>query len=165
MGSRWYTVVIDSNDPARLARWWAEVLEYQIVYEGSTEVTIARDENTYPGLVFVPVPERKTGKNRLHLDLNPDDQDAEVERLVNMGARRVGAARHFEGGEIQQTIVDMEAGYLILMSVSDGSSIVVLASRNCDVGQIGYEMALLVDRVGKALAVGRRQAVSSGAER
>jgi predicted regulator of Ras-like GTPase activity (Roadblock/LC7/MglB family) len=76
-----------------------------------------------------------------------------------------GASRHFDGGPIQQTIVEMEAGYLILMSISDGSSIVVLASRNCDVGQIGYEMALLVDRVGKALAVGRRQAVASGAER
>jgi uncharacterized protein len=76
-----------------------------------------------------------------------------------------GAARHFDGGDIQQTIVDMEAGYLLLMSISDGSTIVVLASRNCDVGQIGYEMALLVDRVGKALAVGRRQAVASGAER
>ena len=76
-----------------------------------------------------------------------------------------GASRHFDGGEIQQTIVDMESGYLILMSISDGSSIGVLASRNCDVGQIGYEMALLVDRVGKALAIGRRQAVASGVER
>ncbi|MBT8224712.1 MAG: roadblock/LC7 domain-containing protein [Dactylosporangium sp.] len=76
-----------------------------------------------------------------------------------------GAARHFDGGTIQQTIVDMEAGYLILMSISDGSSLVVLASRNCDVGQIGYEMALLVDRVGKALAIKRRQAVASGVER
>ena len=76
-----------------------------------------------------------------------------------------GASRHFDGGPIQQTIVDMEAGYLILMSISDGSSLVVLASRNCDVGQIGYEMALLVDRVGQALAIGRRQTVPSGAER
>lgn len=77
-----------------------------------------------------------------------------------------GAATHFDGGDIQQTIVDMEAGYLILMSISDGSSIVVLASRSCDVGQIGYEMALLVDRVGKALAPARREAaVPSGAER
>ncbi|MBN1171605.1 MAG: roadblock/LC7 domain-containing protein [Micromonosporaceae bacterium] len=76
-----------------------------------------------------------------------------------------GAAVHFDGGVIRQTIVDMEAGYLILMSISDGSSLVVLASRHCDVGQIGYEMSLLVDRVGKALAVGRRQAVVSGVER
>ncbi len=89
MGSRWYTVVVDASDPARLARWWAEVLDYKIVYESPDEVTIARDENTYPGLIFVPVPEAKTVKNRLHIDLNPDDQAAEVERLVDMGARHV----------------------------------------------------------------------------
>lgn len=89
MGSRWYTVVIDSSDPARLARWWAEVLGYQIMYESADEVVIALDEHTYPGLVFVPVPESKCGKNRLHLDLNPDDREGEVERLINMGARQV----------------------------------------------------------------------------
>jgi hypothetical protein len=89
MASRWYTVVVDASDPARLARWWAEVLDYRILFEEPDEVVIGRDENTYPGLVFVPVPEAKTVKNRLHIDLNPDDQDAEVERLVDMGARRV----------------------------------------------------------------------------
>jgi predicted regulator of Ras-like GTPase activity (Roadblock/LC7/MglB family) len=67
-----------------------------------------------------------------------------------------GLARHFEGGMVQQTIVDMDAGSLILMSISDGSSLVVLAGRQCDVGHIGYEMALLVDRVGKALAPAAR---------
>jgi predicted regulator of Ras-like GTPase activity (Roadblock/LC7/MglB family) len=76
-----------------------------------------------------------------------------------------GVARHFDGGQIQQTIVDMDAGSLILMSIGDGSSLAVLAARHCDVGQIGYEMALLVERVGKALVPGRRQAVASGTER
>jgi predicted enzyme related to lactoylglutathione lyase len=89
MASRWYSVVVDASDPARLARWWAEVLDYRIFFETADEVVIARDEQTYPGLVFVPVPEQKAGKNRLHIDLNPDDQDAEVERLIDMGARRV----------------------------------------------------------------------------
>jgi hypothetical protein len=89
MASRWYTVVVDASDPARLARWWAGVLDYRILYEATDEVVIGRDDSTYPGLVFVPVPEPKTVKNRLHIDLNPDDQDAEVERLVGMGARQV----------------------------------------------------------------------------
>ena len=43
----------------------------------------------WPGLVFVRVPEAKSVKNRLHIDLNPDDQDAEVARLETLGARRV----------------------------------------------------------------------------
>ena len=45
-------------------------------------------EDRLPGLLFVPVPEQKTIKNRLHLDFRPDDQDAEVERLLALGATR-----------------------------------------------------------------------------
>jgi predicted enzyme related to lactoylglutathione lyase len=89
MGSRWYTLVVDATDPARLARWWAEVLDFRLLYEAPDEVVISRDEKTYPALSFALVPEAKTVKNRLHIDLNPDDQEAEVERLVNMGARQV----------------------------------------------------------------------------
>ena len=62
-----------------------------------------------------------------------------------------GASRCFEGGAVLQTVVEMDNGFLFLMSISDGSSFAVLAARNCDVGQVGYEMALLVDRVGDAL--------------
>jgi predicted enzyme related to lactoylglutathione lyase len=81
--------VIDATDPPRLARWWAEALGYQITYEKPDEVEIRREPDQLPGLIFVPVPEAKSGKNRLHIDLRPDDQDAEVERLVDMGARHV----------------------------------------------------------------------------
>ena len=62
-----------------------------------------------------------------------------------------GASRMFDAGAVQQTIIEMDSGYLFLMSISDGSSMAVLAARSCDVGQVGYEMALLVDRVGDAL--------------
>ena len=63
----------------------------------------------------------------------------------------VGAARLFEGGAVLQTVVEMEHGYLMLMSVGDGSHLAVLTRENADIGQVGYEMALLVDRVGDAL--------------
>ena len=88
MSSRWYTLVIDSRDPARLAEFWAETLDYKIIYKSPDEVVVARDEHTYPALIFVPVPEQKSGKNRLHIDLNPDDRDAEVDRLLGLGATR-----------------------------------------------------------------------------
>jgi predicted regulator of Ras-like GTPase activity (Roadblock/LC7/MglB family) len=71
-----------------------------------------------------------------------------------------GASRMFNAGAVQQTIIEMESGYLFLMSVSDGSSMGVLAARSCDVGQVGYEMALLVERVGAALTPAPREAVS-----
>ena len=71
-----------------------------------------------------------------------------------------GASRMFNAGAVQQTIIEMDSGYLFLMSVSDGSSMGVLAARSCDVGQVGYEMALLVERVGAALTPAPREAVS-----
>ncbi len=89
MPSKWYTVVIDSADPASLARFWAAALDFQVVYSAPDEVVVAKDDDTYPGLVFVPVPEGKSVKNRLHFDLNPDDQEAEVERLKGLGAQPV----------------------------------------------------------------------------
>jgi uncharacterized protein len=70
-----------------------------------------------------------------------------------------GTARYFNGGGVLQTIIEMESGYLFLMSISDGSCLGVLASRSCDVGQVGYEMALLVERVGQALVPAARSDV------
>ncbi|MGK5684926.1 VOC family protein [Actinoplanes sp. URMC 104] len=89
MPSQWEQIVIDAEDAPRLARWWAEALGYVIVNEQPDEVEIRRSADELPGLLFGPVPERKTVKNRLHIDLRPDDQEAEVERLVDMGARHV----------------------------------------------------------------------------
>lgn len=63
----------------------------------------------------------------------------------------VGAARLFEGGAVMQTIVEMEMGFLMLMSVGDGSNLTVLTTEEADIGQVGYEMALLVDRVGQMI--------------
>lgn len=62
-----------------------------------------------------------------------------------------GASRCFEGGNVLQTVVEMGSGFLFLMSISDGSALAALAARNCDVGQVGYELTLLVDRVGSVL--------------
>jgi len=87
MPSSWEQIVVDAEDPPRLARWWAEALGYVIVDEKPDEVEIRRTPDTLPGLLFTTVPDAKTVKNRLHIDLRPDDQEAEVERLVDMGAR------------------------------------------------------------------------------
>ena len=98
MALRWYTTVIDAHDIATLSRWWAQTLDWQIVYEDDEEVAIipkwvAEDRigdlaewlRSGPGMVFVPVPEGKTVKNRLHIDLAPhksQDRDAEVAALL-----------------------------------------------------------------------------------
>lgn len=72
----------------------------------------------------------------------------------------VGAARLFEGGAVLQSIVEMEMGYLMLMAVGDGSSLTVLTTESADIGQVGYDMALLVDRVGRTVEAQAR--VSTG---
>ena len=72
----------------------------------------------------------------------------------------VGAARLFEGGSVMQTIVEMEMGFLMLMSVGDGSNLTVLTTEEADIGQVGYEMALLVDRVGRTVEAQARVGTS-----
>jgi predicted regulator of Ras-like GTPase activity (Roadblock/LC7/MglB family) len=57
-----------------------------------------------------------------------------------------GAARVFEAGAVTQSVVEMEHGFLFIMSISDGASMAVLAAPSCDIGLVGYEMALLVSR-------------------
>ena len=89
MASQWHSVVVDCADIESQSRFWADVLGYQVVFAADDEVAIAKDEHTWPGLVFGPVPEGKSVKNRLHIDLAPDDQEAEVRRLEGLGAKRV----------------------------------------------------------------------------
>jgi uncharacterized protein len=73
-----------------------------------------------------------------------------------------GASRVFDGGTVIQTVVDMHRGLLIVMAISDGSSIAVLAAVDCEMGLVAYEMALLVERVGRALTPKVRSAQSPG---
>ncbi len=89
MASKWWSVEIDCADHRAQAEFWAGVLGWQIVFESADEIAIAKDEHSRPGMGFANVPEAKTVKNRLHMNLRPDDQAAEVARLEGLGARRV----------------------------------------------------------------------------
>ena len=62
-----------------------------------------------------------------------------------------GGARVFEGGAVTRTVVEMQRGLLIVMAISGGSSLAVLAAADCDLGLVAYKMTLLVERVGSAL--------------
>jgi Glyoxalase-like domain len=84
----WEQTNIDSRDPAELGTWWREALGWIVVNDDPDEFEIRPAPDRLPGLLFVPVPEHKTIKNRLHLDFRPDDRDAEVERLLALGATR-----------------------------------------------------------------------------
>jgi predicted enzyme related to lactoylglutathione lyase len=90
MSLRFDTLVIDANDPVTLGRWWADLLGWEYAVDEDGEVSVVPPEGqTGPDLLFEPVGEGKQVKNRLHIDLRPDDRDAEVARAEAMGARRV----------------------------------------------------------------------------
>ncbi len=81
----------------------------------------------------------------------PDRADQLAAVASGLSSLTQGAARVFEGGTVLQTVVEMEGGLLLSMSISNGSSLAVLASSDCDMGLVAYEMTLLVERVGRAL--------------
>ena len=98
-----------------------------------------------------------------HIPVERADQLAAVSS--GLASLSTGAAQLFDGGYVMQSVVEMENGYLLLMRVGDGSNLATLASRNCDIGQIGYEMAILVERVGAVVQSSRRRAPLSIRER
>ena len=89
MSVEWEQVVVDAAQPAALGRWWANALGWVVTFEADDEYEIRSAPDRLPGLVFVPVRDSKVTKNRLHLDFCPDDQTAEVDRLLALGAHRM----------------------------------------------------------------------------
>ena len=89
MASSIHSITFDCADPEGVARFWAAALAYELE-EADEEGAVATDPDGGPRLLFIPVPEGKVAKNRVHLDLRPaDGMRAEVERLERLGARSV----------------------------------------------------------------------------
>lgn len=89
-----------------------------------------------------------------HLPPERADQLAAVSS--GLASLATGAAQLFEGGKVLQSVVEMDNGYLLLMRVGDGSQLAALAATSGDIGQIGYEMAVLVEKVGAVVQSLRR---------
>jgi hypothetical protein len=90
MALSWEQLVVDTTDPVALGTWWATALGWVVVNDDPEEFEIRPGPDRLPGLLFARVPEDKVVKNRLHLDLRPDaDQAGEVARLEALGATRV----------------------------------------------------------------------------
>lgn len=92
MSLRIQSFCIDTHDPAEIASFWEAALGWRRTHEEADEVVLeppagSPEDSVAPDLLFLRVPEDKTLKNRIHLDLRPDDQEAEVQRLIELGAR------------------------------------------------------------------------------
>jgi catechol 2,3-dioxygenase-like lactoylglutathione lyase family enzyme len=100
MDIRIQCLCIDTTDPARLAKFWQAVLGWRLdAGPDGNEVVLeppegSPEDGVAPDLLFLRVPEEKAGKNRLHIDLRPADQAAEVARLEGLGARRADVGQH-----------------------------------------------------------------------
>lgn len=94
-------------------------------------------------------------------DSLPDDRADQLAAVAcGLVSLTDGAAQCFEAGNVNETIVEMDAGTMLLMSISDGSCFAILADSTHDIGQIAYEMALLVERFGRSLTPGPRDDVN-----
>lgn len=98
MAVSFYSVVVDAHDLPVLARFWCAVLDWKVLFEADDEIVIGADKSALPGITFVPVPEHKAVKNRLHIDLAPDDFAAEVDRITTLGARRADVGQGADVG-------------------------------------------------------------------
>lgn len=122
---RLQAITVDAHDPRALAEFWAEVLGWKIGEGGNEiEVWIERElgdpKNTgFPDILFLKNSDVKNVKNRLHLDLRPDDQDTEVRRLEKLGATQI---------EIGQS-ADPDTSWVV-MADPEGNEFCVLRARS-----------------------------------
>jgi catechol 2,3-dioxygenase-like lactoylglutathione lyase family enzyme len=103
MTSRLVALCFDADNPLRLARFWAEALRWEIHDETGGQLGLVPTDATRFRILFLPVPEKKAGKNRIHLDLTTttiDDQTETVGSLIELGARRVDIGQRPEEGHV-----------------------------------------------------------------
>jgi hypothetical protein len=83
--------------------------------------------------------------------ISRDTADQLAAVTSGLASLTAGAARFLDAGSVRQVIVEMAGGYLFLTSIGEGSALALMCGSECDIGLIGYEMSLLVTRVGQAL--------------
>jgi hypothetical protein len=116
MSSRIAAIAIDAVQPRVVADFWCNVLGWQVVGEDDGVISIAPADGSWPTIDVAPVPEDKTVKNRLHLDLRADGVPAsdELERLLGLGARRADVGQG--AGAAWVVLSDPEGNEFCLLS-------------------------------------------------
>ena len=114
MTLEWEQTIVDARDPVGLGRWWQEALGWVVANDAPDEFEIRPSPERLPGLLFLPVEEPKTIKNRLHLDFRPDDQEAEVRRLTELGATPVDVG---QGEQSWVVLADPEGNEFCVLEV------------------------------------------------
>jgi predicted enzyme related to lactoylglutathione lyase len=119
MPLRLHHIVIDTHDLPGLARFWTQALGWRVLSERDQEIVIGPDVTAPVGICFMPVTGAKTVKNRVHLDLTTSaaDRDAEIGRLLAIGARRVDVGQ--TGQESWTVLADPEGNEFCVVRPKD----------------------------------------------
>jgi hypothetical protein len=117
MSARFAELIVDARDPWALADWWAQVLEIPVdekSEEDGARIAVLSPPDSVRQIVFVDVPEHKTIKNRLHIDLRPHgcDQATELERLKALGATEIDIG---QGEQTWVVLADPEGNEFCLL--------------------------------------------------
>ena len=99
-------ITVDCNDVAAVAGFWSAALQRPVDSQSEFVAEISGGKSGPTGRLFIRVPEGKAAKNRLHIDFGTADREAEVARLLALGARRIGD--YDEWGAVWTTLADVE---------------------------------------------------------
>ena len=110
-------ICIDAHDPATLGAWWSTVLGWPHHLSDDGDVVLEAPPGAGVNWIFIPVPDDKVVKNRIHLDFRPDDQQAEVERVIALGARHVDIGQ--TGDESWVVLADPEGNEFCILAPDD----------------------------------------------
>ena len=117
VATRLWGVVIGALDPVAQARWWANALGWSWEVDEDGDGRVFSGDPDVPQLLFEQVGDAKTPvKNRLHLDFTPDDQQAEVDRLIGMGARHVDVG---QGEQTWVVLADPEGNEFCVLAAAE----------------------------------------------
>lgn len=121
--------MIDARDLPGLARFWCAVLDWKVLSEREREVVIGPGLDAPIGICFMPSPDPKVVKNRLHLDLTTaaDDRDAEIDRVLALGASRVDVGQTGE----ESWVVRRPGGQRVLRLTAEGDAGRLTTRRGC----------------------------------
>ena len=112
-------ITFDCEQPARAADFWAAALGYEVKAGGNEFFAeVVHPDGTLPNLLFIKVPEPRAVKNRVHVDLGADDREAEIARLVGLGATR--GETHEMHGITWTVLQDPEGNELCLLRELEG---------------------------------------------
>ncbi len=109
-------VTFDCENPARVAEFWGAALGYNVEKHSEDFAVATNPDGSRPYLLFIKVPEPRTVKNRVHVDLGADDRQAEIERLIGLGATRGETHKMPEFGITWTVLQDPEGNELCVLS-------------------------------------------------